>query len=662
MLRPERMEQVSIIVAKDQLANLLAFTGKHKIFHQIEVLEETLPEGAKRIEAGELLGKASNIRNRTQTLLAGLELGEGPGEKIEAPSNDPETLAKFLDEEMAKKEKEFREVERSEERLHSDMERTSELLRFLSGLEALGVSLENLGAGGFLAALAGEAHPEVTPILQRELDRVTYGNTIFAITKTTNEAESFVAIFPAVFQPDAKQVAATAGAKVSPPLNDLPPDPAKAKRVLNDRLKEMQAEAENLRQCRTSLVERDGPRLRALATLAGILEARTKALSNASTTESTTLLRGWVPADRLDILQKGAPEATAGLVTIQLEVEPTSSHHREKHDEIEHEHAGRTEPPTLVRIPAWTKPLQSVIDNFGLPSYGETNPLPFMLFTFPVVFGLMFGDYGEGILFLALGLALLRAKRKKIKIFEIGQMFVNGAELIVMLGVSMIIFGLIFGDFFGFESQKIFGIPALFNPTQGAFDNPPNISHLLLYMEFVLFFGVAHYLSGLGISAHNKIRAGHYREAFFGPISWAWLYVVFIYLAVRVVVSGYKFSTLLQEPVAIVLFIVPLALQGYWEGGLHAFEVFISAGSNTLSYLRIWALNLADFAIKFAFYSFGGIAGVIAGNLLVMILEGLIVFVQTLRLHWIEWFSKFYEGSGLPFAPYQEPLGWIVLR
>jgi len=100
-------------------------------------------------------------------------------------------------------------------------------------------------------------------------------------------------------------------------------------------------------------------------------------------------------------------------------------------------------------------------------------------------------------------------------------------------------------------------------------------------------------------------------------------------------------------------------LMGYGEGGLHVMEAFIGAGSNTLSYLRIWALNLADFAVKFAFASFG-IGGIIAGNALVMILEGLIVFVQTLRLHWVEWFSKFYEGTGHAFAPYQEPMSWIV--
>jgi V/A-type H+-transporting ATPase subunit I len=100
---------------------------------------------------------------------------------------------------------------------------------------------------------------------------------------------------------------------------------------------------------------------------------------------------------------------------------------------------------------------------------------------------------------------------------------------------------------------------------------------------------------------------------------------------------------------------------GWKEGGLHAFEAMLGAASNTFSYLRIWALNIADFFFKFALItSIGAIPGAILGNLLVMIIEGLIVFVQTLRLHWVEWFSKFYEGGGSSFAPYREPTGWIA--
>ena len=241
---------------------------------------------------------------------------------------------------------------------------------------------------------------------------------------------------------------------------------------------------------------------------------------------------------------------------------------------------------------------------------------------------------------------------------QIGQIFVNGAELVIMLGIGATIFGFVFGDFFGFD-PPIPGYHAIFSPTAGAFDKIPNTTNLILYMEFVLFFGVAHYLSGLGISAYNKIRSHEYRHALLGPISWIWFYSMFIYAAVLVVTSGFKFSVLLANPLVPVLVFVPLGLMGYGEGGLHVMEAFIGAGSNTLSYLRIWALNLADFAVKFAFASFG-IGGIIAGNALVMILEGLIVFVQTLRLHWVEWFSKFYEGTGHAFAPYQEPMSWIV--
>jgi V/A-type H+-transporting ATPase subunit I len=354
------------------------------------------------------------------------------------------------------------------------------------------------------------------------------------------------------------------------------------------------------------------------------------------------------------IVGEDVSKATGGLASVIAEETKSPMHHSAE----EPESAKEPTPPTLVKTPGWTRPLQSIVDNFGIPSYSETNPTPFMILTFPLIYGLMFGDIGEGLLFLAFGFFLLYLKRKKIKVFEIGQIFVNGAELVIMLGVGATIFGFVFGDFFGFD-PPIPGYHPIFSPTTGAFDKIPNTTNLILYMEFVLFFGVAHYLSGLGISAYNKIRNHEYRHALLGPIAWIWFYSMFIYAAVLVVISGFKFSVLLANPLIPILVFIPLGLMGYGEGGLHVMEAFIGAGSNTLSYLRIWALNLADFAVKFAFASFG-IGGIIAGNALVMILEGLIVFVQTLRLHWVEWFSKFYEGTGHAFAPYQEPMSWIV--
>src|SRR5205807_408037 len=123
-----------------------------------------------------------------------------------------------------------------------------------------------------------------------------------------------------------------------------------------------------------------------------------------------------------------------------------------------------------------------------------------------LIYGLMFGDFGEGPIFLAIGLFLLYLKRKKVKIFEIGQLFVNGAELIVMLGVGITIFGFVFGDFFGFESQAVFGFRPFFNPNEGAFASTPDISHLLIYMVVILLLVVGLYFSGIVLSVYTMLR------------------------------------------------------------------------------------------------------------------------------------------------------------
>src|SRR3989454_235274 len=651
MLKPERMQQVSIIVAKDQLPNLLGYVGAKRLFHLTEIEDNTIPEGAKRYQALELQAKSSTIKSRLTTLNTALKVSESTLENLDAPVNI-EALTRFLDEETGKLEHSVRELEGVEGKLQTEKEQASELSRFLSGLENVGVSLDAIAGRGFLTSLVGEAGAETIPILQKDLDRITQGNLIFAITNTSEKTQTFLAIFPAGFQEDAKQVTTALGARLGPPWTGLPSDPKKAKEAIDLQLANLEKESKNLEENRTRIARQYGPRIKALGTLSEILDARTKALSGASTTEATVLLQAWIPEAKSREIAQEVSKASGGLANMFVEKQ------NRNHSTEESAEAKNSEPPTLVKAPGWTQPLQSIVDNFGIPSYSETNPTPFMILTFPLIYGLMFGDIGEGLLFLAFGFFLLYVKRRKIKVFEIGQIFVNGAELVIMLGIGATIFGFVFGDFFGFDAP-IPGYHAIFSPTAGAFDKIPNTTNLILYMEFVLFFGVAHYLSGLGISAYNKIRNHEYRHAFLGPISWIWFYSMFIYAAVLVVTSGFKFSVLLANPLILVLVFVPLGLMGYGEGGLHVMEAFIGAGSNTLSYLRIWALNLADFAVKFAFASFG-IGGIIAGNALVMILEGLIVFVQTLRLHWVEWFSKFYEGTGHAFAPYQEPMSWIV--
>jgi V/A-type H+/Na+-transporting ATPase subunit I len=658
------MRHVSIVVAKDQVTNLLAYAGSKKLLHLTQVEDQALPEGVQPYEALELVARASTVKNRIATLRASLQIGDPQPETLKAPIDDVQELSRFLDEQTFKLEQKVRKIEEDQGRLQTDKEQASELSRFLSGLENVGVSLDALSGSGFLTSLVGEASTESIPSIQKELDHITSGNLVFAITNTTGTIQTFLAIFQDIFAEGAKKAVAAFGAKLGPPWVNLPSDPKKAKQTVDLRLSEIDAAEKSNEDNRRSLAKEEGPTIQSLAVLSEILDARSKALAGSSSTESTALLQAWVPERKASEVSDGISKACNGLATVY--VEDKSSIHQVPNGASASELVSgeAASAPTLVRAPVWTKPLQSVIDNFGTPDYNETNPLLFMIVTFPVMYGLMFGDFGEGPLILLLGLFLWRVKKQGKKIGDFFQPFVNGAELIVMLAIGITIFGVIFGDFFGFDSSTVFGFKPLFSPIEGQV-SVGNVT-VPRYMVFTLAFGVFHLLFGMSLGVYNLVRRKEWKEAFFGPFCAAWFYAAGVFVIAQIAIAGFKFSIALQNPIYVPMVVAPLILSAWKEGGMHAMELFIQSISNTFSYLRIWALNLADFYVKFAiFLALGGpaitplsLVGAALGNLLVMLLEGLIVFVQDLRLHWVEWFGKFYEGTGFPFSPYHEPTPW----
>ncbi len=674
------MRHVSIVVAKDELPNLLEYAGSRRLFHLTEVEDHELPDGAARYKAIELAAKSSTIKNRLAGLTSTLQTGDVEPESLQAPVDNLEKLAIFLEDETLKLEREVRRIEDEQGKLQTEREQAAELSRFLSGLENVGVSLDSLAGGGFLSSLAGEASAESIGSLQRELDQITYGNLIFAVTNASGKAQTFLAIFPSAFQEDAKQAVTALGAKLGPPWTDLPANPKEAKETIDRKLSDLDAALKKLADAKNSLAKGQGPEIKSLAVLSDIFDSRTKALAGSSETESTVLLQAWTPQRRIKEVAEELPRVCNGLATMYVEErenEHGAHNSRESHSSEAAEEKDPN-PPSLIKAPGWTNPLQSVINNFGVPDYRETNPLVFMIFTFPIMYGLMFGDFGEGPLLLLLGVALLRIKKRGGSLGDFLQPFVNGAELIVMLGIGTTIFGLIFGDFFGFETGTLFKFGPIFSPLEGQV-TVGSVS-VPTYMVVTLAFGVFHLLFGMALGAFNKIRNMEFREAFFGPICQAWFYAAGVFIIAQIAISGFRFSIALQNPLYLPLVIAPLALSAWKEGGMHAMELFIQSISNTFSYLRIWALNLADFYVKFAiFLALGGqliaathtspayyvitplsLVGSALGNILVMILEGLIVFVQDLRLHWVEWFGKFYEGTGFPFSPYHEPTSWKV--
>src|SRR2546430_1031568 len=316
----------------------------------LDEVSKVLPEGAKRYEALELQAKSSTIKSRLTILTTALNVSEATFENLDAPVNNIDALRRFLDEETGKLEHLVRELEAAEGKLQTEKEQASELSRFLSGLENVGVSLDAIAGRGFLTSLVGEAGPETIPLLQKDLDQITQGNLIFAITNTSEKSQTFLAIFPAAFQDDAKKMTTTLGAKLGPPWNGLPSDPKKAKEAIDLQLANLEKESKNLEETRTRIAREQGSRIIALGTLSEILDARTKALSGASTTEATLLLQAWIPEAKSSEIAQEISKTSGGLASMFVEKK------KRTHSTEESAQAKDSEPPTLVKAPGWTQP------------------------------------------------------------------------------------------------------------------------------------------------------------------------------------------------------------------------------------------------------------------------------------------------------------------
>jgi V/A-type H+-transporting ATPase subunit I len=111
------------------------------------------------------------------------------------------------------------------------------------------------------------------------------------------------------------------------------------------------------------------------------------------------------------------------------------------------------------------------------------------------------------------------------------------------------------------------------------------------------------------------------------------------------------------------IFVFSARAEGFMVGIGFTVEVFAETLSHTMSYSRLMALGLIHSAMNYLFLVLGGVEHgvfplssiplIAVGTILVMIIEGLVVFVHTLRLHWVEWFSTFHSGEGIPFKPFE---------
>lgn len=342
------------------------------------------------------------------------------------------------------------------------------------------------------------------------------------------------------------------------------------------------------------------------------------------------------------------------------------------------------EPPTLLKNNSFSSSVEGVLESYGLPHKGEFDPTTIMSFFYVFFFGMMLSDAAYGaIIAIACFIVLKKFPRMSEGMHKSIKMF-------MFCGVSTIVWGILFGGYFGnvvdIVSQTFFGktvtIPALwFIPL-----NDP--MRLLIYS---LAFGVVHLFVGLGIKGYMELKEGKVLDFFCDVVLWFAFLIGLLLLLIPSDIFASIAQTQIVFPPALNLAAKVLAIGGavgllLMSGrenknpalrlALGAYDIYNITGwlSDVLSYSRLLALGLATGVIASVVNQMGsmfgkGIVGVIGfivvflvGHTLNLAINLLGAYVHTNRLQFVEFFGKFYEGGGKPFEPFKSDTKYVDIK
>lgn len=363
-------------------------------------------------------------------------------------------------------------------------------------------------------------------------------------------------------------------------------------------------------------------------------------------------ITGFVDAADVERLKETFRE----LEEVEIEVRPA---HSDK----------RLDPPTKLKNGWFARPFIMFVEMYGIPEYDGFDPVPIVAVIYSLLFGMMFGDVGQGIVVMIVGVLLSKYKQMQL------------GDIMVRIGIFSTLFGFIFGSVFGNETM----LNPLYHALLGLEEKPINVMSSEFIMPLLLIavgIGVVLNLFSMVLNMVLQHRRRDMGEFWFSQNGVAG-FVFYGAVALGAVLTALFGIPVFNVFYVLVLIVLPLLLiflkepltrklhhgklfpDGFGaffvEGFFELFEICLSYITNTISYLRVGGFVLSHagmmMAVTMIMEMSGGIFAVLIGvfgNILVMCLEGLVVGIQVLRLQFYEMFSRYFNGNGIAFTALKE--------
>ena len=433
--------------------------------------------------------------------------------------------------------------------------------------------------------------------------------------------------------------------------------PAEIHRAAVQELESLRQHEIDARHARQAMVEKYGDELLRLLRRATVEKQILAAQTQFGRTWATCLISGWIPEARVEAMQQVIHKATDGRAVVEIRRPEALD---EPPEEI----------PVLMQHSPLMRPFGRLVSGYGFPMYNEVEPTLMVGVTFLLMFGLMFGDVGHGLILIGIGwLVWWRAKSLVVKDFGTLGCWAGGASVLA---------GVLYGSVFGAEYHWALWLSPMHDTMK-----------LLTYAVVV---GVAVISLGLVVNIVNRLRSRDYFRGIldkFGVVG-AIFYWGALGLGLKGAILGHvttlEITLLICVPLAVLFLREPIynlltrkdrlyphgVLSGIMEAAVDVLETFMVYLANTASFARVGAFALSHAGLCAAIFALDRIVRdspggplwsvllFVIGNAFVIGLEGLIVAIQCTRLEYYEFFSKFFSGGGRAYRPFDIRPGGMV--